>query len=74
MKCSIQGCSGEYEARFVVHTVKRGNDIIVVDKVSAEVCPVCSDTLMTSETVEHLQELARHRPKADRYAPLYQYL
>ena len=74
MKCSIQRCPGEYEAKYVVHMVKRGDDIIVVEKVPAEVCSVCSDTLLTAETVEHLQQLASRRPKTDRYAPLYQYV
>jgi hypothetical protein len=31
MRCSIEGCPGEYEQREVVHTVRQGNRIIVID-------------------------------------------
>lgn len=73
MKCSIQGCLGEYEAKLIVHTVKRGDDVLVFQNVPAEVCTVCSDTLLSPETVRHLEELMRERTKPDKYAPLYEY-
>ena len=73
MKCSIKGCPGQYEARSIVHTVKRGEDVLVFENVPAEVCAVCSDTLLSPETVRHLEEMMRHRPKAQKFAPLYEY-
>ncbi len=33
MKCSIAGCPGEYEQREVVHTIRQGERIIVIDHV-----------------------------------------
>ncbi len=37
MKCNIEGSPGEYEQREVVHTVRQGNGIIVIEHVPAEV-------------------------------------
>ena len=74
MKCSIRGCPGEYEVSRIVHTVKRGDDVLVFENVPAEVCAVCSDTLLSPETVRHLEEMMLHRPKPDKFAPLYEYV
>ena len=59
MKCSIAGCPGECEQREVVHTVRQGDRIIVIDRVPTEVCSVCGDVLFTPETVRKI-ELLRH--------------
>ena len=74
MKCSISGCPGEYEAKTIVHIVKRDKDVLVFENVPAEVCGICSDTLLPPETVQHLEEMMRHRPKPDRFAPRYEYV
>ncbi len=73
MRCSIKGCPGEYDVRTIVHTVKRGEDILVFKNVPAEVCAVCSDTLLSPETVRHLEEMMRHKPKPEKFAALYEY-
>ena len=43
MKCSIQGCPGEYEERTVVHTVRENDQVTVINHVPAEVCRACGD-------------------------------
>ena len=73
MKCSIQGCPGQYERRLIVHTVKRGAELCVFEDVPAEVCDVCSDMLLAPETVRHLEELMRGHAKPERHAPVYAY-
>ncbi|MCX7015812.1 MAG: YgiT-type zinc finger protein [Candidatus Sumerlaeota bacterium] len=73
MKCSIQGCPGEYEEKLIVHTVKRRNDIMVFKNVPAEVCHVCSDILLTSETVQHLEKMILAGGKPEKVVPLYEY-
>jgi YgiT-type zinc finger domain-containing protein len=73
MKCSIQGCPGHYEQRLIVHTVKRGADVIVFEDVPAEVCDVCSDTLLAPETVRHLERLMKQETKPQKHAPVYAY-
>ncbi len=74
MKCSIQGCPGQYETKLIVHTVKSGADILVFENVPAEVCNVCSDMLLPPQTVEHLEALMTRRTKPQRFAPLYEYI
>ncbi|RJP19216.1 MAG: YgiT-type zinc finger protein [Candidatus Omnitrophota bacterium] len=74
MKCSIQGCPGEYENRLIIHTVKRGKDILVFENVPAEVCDVCSDMLLAPETIRRLEELMQQRETPKKYAPLYDYV
>ena len=49
MKCSIEGCPGEYEERKIVHTVRHQGQVTVIDHVPAEVCPVCGDVLLNPE-------------------------
>jgi len=73
MKCSIQGCPGTYEDKRIVHMVKRGSDVLVFENVPAEVCNICSDTLLAPETVRHLERLIRHKSKPGRFAPVYEY-
>ena len=73
MKCSIVGCPGEYEERAIVHTVRHEGQIIVIDRVPAEVCSLCGDVLLRPETVRRIEELLRKRSRPARTAPLYEY-
>jgi len=74
MKCSIHGCPGDYEHREIVHTVRRGEKVLVFEHVPAEVCNVCSDTLLAPETTRHIDRLLHQSPKPERFAPLYEYV
>ena len=73
MSYSINGCPGEYEQREVVHTVRRGDQIIVIDHVPAEVCSVCGDVLFTPETVRRIETLRHTMAPAARTVPLYHF-
>ena len=73
MKCSIEGCPGEYEERRVVHTVRHKGQVIVIDHVPAEVCSVCGDVLLRPETVRHIEELLRTPTSPAGNVPLYEY-
>lgn len=73
MKCSIQGCPGEYEERRIVHTVKNRGNVVVIDHVPAEVCEVCGDVLLAPETVRRIEELLRTEHHPDREVPLYEF-
>lgn len=73
MKCTLQGCPGEYEERHVVHPVRYHGEVMVIDHVPAEVCSVCGDVLLTAETVKRLEVLLHaDRPPA-KTVPLYEY-
>ena len=73
MKCSIQGCPGEYEERTVVHTVRENDQVTVINHVPAEVCRACGDVLLSPETVRHIEELLRTKPSPSASVPLYEY-
>jgi YgiT-type zinc finger domain-containing protein len=73
MKCSIDGCPGEYEHREVVHTVHQGDRIIVIDHVPAEVCTICGDVLFTPETVRRIESLRPTATPPLRTVPLYDF-
>jgi YgiT-type zinc finger domain-containing protein len=73
MKCSIVGCSGEYEHREVVRAVRQGNRIIVIEHIPAELCNVCGDVLFTPETIERLEALRRTTAPPAGTVPLYQF-
>ncbi len=73
MKCSIEGCPGEYEERKIVHTVRHQGQVIVIDHVPAEVCPVCGDVLLNPETVRRIEVLLQTAPHPASKVPLYEY-
>ena len=73
MKCSMDGCPGEYEARKVMQTLRHRGQVTVVDHVPADVCPVCGDVLLRPETVRGIEVLLQKRDQPAGFAPLYEY-
>jgi YgiT-type zinc finger domain-containing protein len=73
MECSIEGCPGEYEDRKIVHTVRYQGQIIVIDQIPAQVCPVCGDVLLEPETVRRIERLLRTETHPVSTVPLYEY-
>ncbi|HET6453409.1 MAG TPA: YgiT-type zinc finger protein [Armatimonadota bacterium] len=73
MKCSIEGCPGEYEERTIVHTVRYHGHVVVVDHVPAEVCSVCGDVLLKPETIRRIEVLLRTATRPASRVPLYEY-
>ncbi len=73
MKCSVAGCPGEYEQREIVHTVRHRGEVIVIDHVPAEVCPLCGDVLLAPETVRHIEAILDERGRPSRTVPVYEY-
>ncbi len=73
MECSIEGCPGKYEEKKIVHTVRHQGQVIVIDHVPAEVCPVCGDVLLKPETVRRIETLLRTAPRPESKVPLYEY-
>ena len=73
MKCSIEGCPGEYEATTVIHTVRSGGRVMVIDHVPAEQCSVCGDVVFTPQTVRQIERLLAKPPVATETAPLFEY-
>lgn len=73
MNCTIVGCPGSYEERMVVHTMQRGDQIVVINHVPAEVCTICGDILFTPETVRRLESLGRRNATPIGTVPLYDF-
>jgi YgiT-type zinc finger domain-containing protein len=73
MKCSIRDCAGEYESKTVIHTVRRGGQVIVIDHVPAEVCSVCGDVLFNPETVRHIERILNNLGKPAQTVPLFEF-
>ncbi|MEW6769873.1 MAG: YgiT-type zinc finger protein [Bacillota bacterium] len=73
MKCSIDGCPGEYEERKIVHTVRHHERVIVIDHVPADVCSVCGDVLLKPETVRRIEALLKTATRPAKKVPLYEY-
>ncbi len=71
MKCTLQGCPGHYEQRLIIHTVKHAHHVRVFDDVPAQVCDVCSDTLLSPDTIRHLEALMRSNAAPKAQAPVY---
>jgi YgiT-type zinc finger domain-containing protein len=73
MKCSIEGCPGEYELKTVIHTVRKDGRVIVIDHVPAEVCSACGDVLFSPQTVRHIEHLLENLGAPSKSVPLFEY-
>ena len=73
MKCSIEGCPGQYEERRIVHTVRYHGQVRVIDHVPAEVCSVCGDVLLKPETIRHIEQILHAPSRPAETVPLYEY-
>ncbi len=73
MRCTSEDCSGTYEPREGVHTARRGDQIVVINHVPAEVCTVCGDVLLMPETVRRLEVLRHTTAPPARTVPLYEF-
>jgi YgiT-type zinc finger domain-containing protein len=74
MKCTIEGCPGQYEERRITHTVRHQGELIVIDHVPAEVCSVCGDVLLSPQTIRHIEKLLDSRRKPTGTVALYEYV
>lgn len=72
-KCSVKGCIGEYQHRQITHTVRRENELVVIDHVPAQVCSVCGDVLLDASTVRGLERLLASNARPAGTAPVYDY-
>jgi len=73
MKCSIEGCPGQYERREIVHTVRHHGEVVVIDHVPAEVCALCGDVLFKPQTVRGIERLLEAPSRPAKTVPLYEY-
>ena len=73
MKCNIERCPGEYEARDITHTVRRKGQVVVIDRVPAEVCSFCGDVLLILDTVRRIESLLEGDRRPSATVSLYEF-
>ena len=73
MKCSIQGCPGEYEDKLIVHVVQRRGEMFLLEHVPAEVCSICGDTLLTPATVKRIEQMLAESQRPAKFVPMYEF-
>ena len=73
MKYSIDGCPGEYEAKNIMHTVRRHGQVVVIDRVPADVCSFCGDALLNLDTVRRIESLLEEKRQPATTVPLYEF-
>jgi len=74
MRCSIEGCPGQYERKQIVHTARQRGQVIVIDHVPAQVCSTCGDVLLEVQTSRHIEDLLKKTTQPSRTARLYEYV
>ena len=73
MKCSIERCPGEYDAKNITHTVRHDGHVVVIDYVPAEVCSLCGDVLLNIDTVRRIERLLAEDRRPSATMPLYDF-
>ena len=73
MRCSLEGCPGQYEERHIFHTVRHLGKVMVIDHVPAEVCSACGDVLLKPEVVRRIERLLAEMPQPVGAVPLYEF-
>jgi len=73
MKCIVQGCPGEMEQRWIVHTFMRGGKPIVVEDLPALVCPVCGYTVLDLRVLDTLFALDPATEQPVSQAPVFRF-
>jgi YgiT-type zinc finger domain-containing protein len=71
INCSIRDCSGQYEKKFIPYVLKHKGEIIVLENVSAEVCSVCGDVLLSLETAEAIEAILKNPGIPSDRVPVY---
>jgi len=73
MECTLQGCTGGYEDRRILHTVRHQGEVVVIDHVPAEVCDVCGDVLLCPETGANFERMLKVVREPQRTVPIHEY-
>src|SRR5688572_25759811 len=72
-RCTIEGCPGHYEARFVTHTVRQNDQLVVIDHVPADVCSACGDVLLSPATLRAIEQILCGPSQPSGAAPIYEF-
>ena len=72
-RCDL--CGGELMPGKTTLEIWRGEELIVIKDVAADVCQQCAEAYLSPEVSERLDEfiIEHHRHRPDRYIPVPQY-
>ena len=73
MKCSIQGCSGEYINKRVNQSFNKDGHLLVIDGIPALVCDVCGDVIFSADTTKAVEALLDSTLPPKEHVPLYRF-
>ena len=73
--CHKNDCPGGLEECLITHTVRHEGELVVIDRVPAEVCDACGETLLMLETVRKIDRMVREREglTPSSTVPLYEF-
>lgn len=73
MKCSIDGCPGEYKTEKIMHPLRHHGQVVVIDYVPADIYSVCGDVLLRPNTVRRIESLLQDKHQPVSTVPLYEF-
>jgi len=73
MKCSIQGCSGDYVSKRINQSFNRDSHLVVIDGIPALVCDICGDVIFSAETTKAVEVLLESTIKPSEHVQLYRF-
>ena len=73
MKCTNEGCAGEYQRKLIDLVERHNGERYVICNVPALVCDVCGDTMFEPEIVRNLEKMFEKNPTPTKYTPMLNY-
>ena len=58
----------------IIHTMKRSKEVFVFEHVPADVCHFCGDTILSPDTVKHIENILKKKGKPEKMVPLFDYV
>ncbi len=73
MKCNIRGCTGEYEGKNIIHTIRYKGELVIFDHVPVQECEICGDVLIFIKTVRKIEKMLQKSLELVKQVPVYEY-
>jgi YgiT-type zinc finger domain-containing protein len=68
----MSGCPDLYEEEQIVQALHFGDGrVIVIDRIPAQVCDTCGDTLIAPDVAEAIEQIRADPPEPSAQVPLY---
>jgi YgiT-type zinc finger domain-containing protein len=65
-------CGANLEERTITYTLTKGDEVYIVENVTAWICSQCGEQYLASDTLDAIQDQIEHgQPIATRQVPVY---